>query len=341
MADSDVRIGFVGCGGIGNEHLKIWQRTPGAKVVAVCDVVPERAAKAAELYSAEAFTDLTEMLKKADIEAVDICTPSGLHAEQSTEALEAGKHALTEKPIDINLDRIDKLIATADRTGLKLACIFQYRFSPEIQRAHQLIQGGRLGRLISGSTYIKWFRAQSYYSADDWRGTYRLDGGVLGNQGIHSLDQLCWMAGPVAEVDYAYIETIERDIEAETFAIAVCRFESGARGVVEGTTNCFPGFGTRTEIFGTKGSASFDGNTVTSFRIEGEEIDLTTKQDKDGDASSDPLALGLGGHAAQMLDFVQAIRQDRDVLCSGRDARVAVDCLNKIYQKAGAPPLGV
>lgn len=341
MSDSDLRIGFVGCGGIGNHHLKLWQTTPGARVVAVCDNKPERAQKAAEEYGAEPFTDIAEMLKKADIEAVDICTPSGMHAEQGIASLEAGKHVLTEKPVDINLDRIDRLIETADRTGLKLACIFQYRFSPEIQKAHQLIQDGRLGRILSCSTYVKWFRAQSYYSADDWRGTWRLDGGVLSNQGIHSLDQLCWMAGPVAEVEYAYIDTIERDIQAETFAVAVCRFESGARGVVEGTTNAFPGFGTRTEIFGTKGSASFDSNRVVSFRIEGEEVDLASKDEKEGDASSDPMALGLGGHAAQMLDFVQSVRQDRPVLCSGRDARVAVDCLNKIYRKAGAPPLGV
>ena len=146
---------------------------------------------------------------------------------------------------------------------------------------------------------------------------------------------MTWMAGPVAEVEYAHIETVERDIEAETFGIAVVRFENGARGVVEGTTNCYPGFPTRTQIFGTKGSAEFDGNTVKRFKVEGEEIDLASSKPKDGDASSDPMALGLGGHAAQMLDFVQAIRTGRPVLCDGRSARVPVDCLNKIYRKAG------
>lgn len=337
MTDGDLRIGFVGCGGIGNHHLKVWQTIPGAKVAAVCDNQPDRAERAGKEHDAEAFTDLSAMLAKGGFDAVDICTPSGLHAQQGIECLESGRHVLVEKPIDIDLAKIDRLIATADEKKLKLACIFQYRFSPEIQEANRLIREGRLGRILSCSTYVKWFRKQDYYSADAWRGTWALDGGCLANQGVHSLDQLTWMAGPVAEVEYAHIETIERSIEAETFGIAVVRFENGARGVIEGTTNCYPGFPTRTQIFGTKGSAEFDGNNVISFKVEGEEIDLASTKPKDGDASSDPMALGLGGHAAQMLDFVQAIRDNRPVLCDGRSARVPVDCLNKIYRKAGIP----
>lgn len=336
MISGDIRIGLVGCGGIGNHHLKVWRdHVPGAKVVAVCDVIKERAETAGKEYGALVFTDMAEMLEKAELDAVDICTPSGLHAEQSIMAAEAGKHVIVEKPIDIDLAKVDKAIETADRKGVKLACIFQSRFSAEIQKAHDLIQQGELGRIISCSCYVKWWRAQSYYDADAWRGTWALDGGVLANQGIHSIDQMCWMAGPVAEVEYAYMETIDRNIEAETFAIAVVRFENGARGVVEGTTNCYPGMDTRTEIFGTKGSAKFEGSKVTHFKVEGKEIDLATAPAAETDGRADPLAIGMGGHAAQLLDFVQAIRYDRAPLCDGRAARVAVDCLTKIYRKAG------
>jgi predicted dehydrogenase len=113
------------------------------------------------------------------------------------------------------------------------------------------------------------------------------------------------------------------------------RFENGARGVVEGTTNCYPGMATRTQIFGTKGSAEFDGGKVVSLKVLDEEIDLETAEDQDKDGRSDPLAIGLGGHAAQLHDFVQAIREDRSPQCDGPAARVAVDCLTKIYRKAG------
>lgn len=331
----DLRIGFVGCGGIGNAHLDVWKTIPGAKIVAVCDIVPERAQKAGEKLGVPAFNSIEEMLKGADFEAVDICTWSGVHAQLGILAAEAGKHVLVEKPIDIDLAKIDKLIEITDRKKLKLSCIFQYRFSNQVQKAHQLIEEGKLGKILSCSTYVKWWRAQSYYSADAWRGTWKYDGGVLGNQGIHSIDQLCWMAGPVAEVEYAHIDTIERNIEAETFAIAVIRFESGARGVVEGTTNCYPGMETRTQIFGTKGSAIFDGCNVMQFEVEGEgKIDLEPPVAK-GDGRADPMAISFDGHARQMNDFVIAIKEDKNVLCDGRSARVAVDCLNKIYRKAG------
>lgn len=340
MAEGDLRIGFVGCGGIGNHHLKIWETIPGAKVVAVCDIVPERAEKAGETYGAEVYTDMAAMLKEADIEAVDICTPSGLHAEQGTMAAKAGKHVLVEKPIDLDLKKVDRLIRLTDRKGLKLACIFQYRSSPQIQKANQMIRDGKIGKIISCSTYVKWWRAQSYYSADDWRGTWALDGGVLANQGVHSIDQMCWMAGPVAEVEYAHIQTIKRRIEAETFAIAVVRFRSGARGVIEGTTNCFRGMPTRTQIFGTKGSAEFNGSTVLQFKVEDDEINLEAADGQEKDGRSDPMAIEFKGHGAQMRDFVQAIREDRRPMCDGRDARVSVDCLAKIYSKAGVPKLG-
>jgi predicted dehydrogenase len=336
VAENVTTIGFVGCGGIGMHHLKIWQQIEQAKVVAVCDIIPERARKAAEMTGATPYTDMAEMLRSERFDAVDICTPSGLHAQQGIMAMEAGRHVLVEKPIDIDLAKIDRLIELADRTGLKLACIFQYRFSPQIQKANRLIREGKLGRIISCSTDVKWWRAQEYYSADAWRGTYALDGGVLGNQGIHSLDQLTWMAGPVAEVEYAHLDTIDRQIEAETFAIAVVRFESGARGVIEATTNCYPGMPTRTQIFGTKGSAEFDGHTVVKFSVPVEEIELETREEgQETDGRSDPMAIGLAGHHAQMLDFVLAIQEDRPVLCDGRSARVPVDCLNKIYRKAG------
>jgi len=342
MAGDELRVGLAGCGGIGNEHLKVWQKTPGARVVAVCDVKPERAEKAGEMTGAQVFTDYLAMLEKADIEAVDICTWSGLHAEQGIMAAERGLHVLTEKPIDLNLERIDKLIATARAKKVKLACVFQYRCGSQIRRAKELIDEGKLGTIISCSTYVKWWRAQEYYDSDTaWRGTWQFDGGVLSNQGIHSIDQMCWLAGPVAEVEYAHIGTVAHRMEAEDFAIAVVRFESGARGVVEGTTAAYPGLSTRTEIFGTMGSAVFHGDQVESFKVRGEEIDLSAKDERVTDGRADPLAIGMAGHAAQLLDFVQCIREDREPLVTGESARVSVDALNKIYRKAGVSRLGV
>lgn len=340
MAEQELRIGFVGCGGIGKNHLKCWTSQEGAKIVATCDVVPERAESAAREHGAQAFTDMAEMLEKVEMDAVDICTPSGLHAQQGLMAIQAGKHVLVEKPIDIDIKKVDALIEAANRSGLVLACIFQNRISPEIRRAKQLIDEGKLGKLISGSTYIKWWRGQEYYDSDAWRGTWELDGGVFSNQGIHAIDQLCWLCGPVKEVEYCYIETAMHTMEAEDFAVGVLAFENGARGVIEATTCCFPGMGMKTEIFGTNGSAAFEGSKVTQFRVQGEDIDLSSAQAEQTDGRADPMAIGLGGHAAQIMDFCSCIRHGGEPLVSGLSARLAVDTLTKLYTKAGVTKLG-
>jgi len=343
MSDSDVRIGFVGCGGIGNHHLKVWKETPGAKIAAVCDIIPERAQKASETYGGEVYTDMAEMLEKAEIDAVDICTFSGLHAQQALMAIEAGKHTLVEKPLDLDIKKIDKLIDAVDKTDRILACIFNNRISKEILKANELIQQGAIGKIISGSTYIKWWRGQDYYDSAEWRGTWELDGGCFSNQGIHAIDQLCWMCGPVKEVNFCHIETAMHQMDAEDFGLGMVTFESGAVGVIEATTCCFPGMGLRTEVYGTKGSAEFSGSSVKSFKVQGEEIDLSEGEKtapETSDGRSDPMAIGLGGHAAQMLDFVNCIKSGTKPLVSGKDARVAVDALTKLYAAAGVKKLG-
>ena len=339
MSQDAVRIGLVGYGVIGIYHLDLWADVTGAKVVAVCDVIPERAKEAAEKFGAKAYTDYAEMIADAKLDAVDICTPSGMHAEQGILAAERGLHVLTEKPIDIDLAKVDRLIETADRAKVKLACIFQYRVGPEARLAKKLIDAGKLGRLLSCSAYVKWWRDQDYYETGAWRGTWALDGGVLSNQAVHSVDQMCYFCGPVADAEYAYVKTVARKIEAEDFAIAVVSFENGAKGVVEATTCAYPGVTTRTEIIGEKGSAWFEGPNVKSFEVLGEEIDITSESAK-ADGRGDAKDIGLTGHAFQLQDFADAIREGREPFVTGRDARLAVDALTKIYRKAGAPRLG-
>lgn len=339
MSDSTLRVGLVGYGVIGVYHTDTWAKVNGAKIVAVCDVLPEKAKQGAKKAGAAAYTDYADMLENAGLDAVDICTPSGLHAEHGIQAASRGLHVLTEKPIDIDLAKVDRLIQTADENNVKLACIFQYRVSPEAMLAKQLIDEGRIGRLLSCSTYVKWWRDQAYYDGGEWRGTLALDGGVLCNQAVHSIDQMCYYCGHVASAEYAYVATMARKIEAEDFAMAIVSFENGAKGVVEATTCAYPGLLTLTDIVGTKGSASFEGPNLKTFKILDEEIDLASdaaKQDGRGGAKD----IGLTGHEYQLQDFVDSIREDRDPVVSGRDARLAVDAITKIYRKAGAPKVG-
>src|SRR5262249_55944406 len=142
----------------------------------------------------------------------------------------------------------------------------------------EAIRSGKMGRLLSCSAYVKWWRSQEYYGSGGWRGTWELDGGVLANQAIHAIDHLCWLAGAVEDVEYARLETAAHEMKAEDQAVAVLRFESGARGVIEATTCCSPDLCSRVEVFGTNGSAAFDDATVVKYGLNGEDLLPTLDQ---------------------------------------------------------------
>lgn len=330
-----LRVGLVGCGGMGNEHLKLIARIPGARLVGVCDHREARLKRMSAQHDVPGWRDYERFLDEAKPQAVHICSPSGLHAQQGIAAAERGIHVLCEKPLDIDLAKADALIAACDRNDVRLGCIFQRRMSRAAQSVQRAIAEGRMGRMLSCSVSVKWWRSQVYYDKDDWRGTWALDGGALANQGIHSLDQMVWMAGPVAEVEYAHLETAAHRIEAEDLALVVARFENGARGLIEVTTCCLPDLATRLEVYGTNGSAALDDARVVRFGLDGKDL-LDTLEDRGPlhGGGSDPWAISLSGHQAQIEDFYRAVAEHRPPLVDGREARPSVDLLTKIYARA-------
>jgi len=332
-----LRVGLVGCGGMGNEHLSIVRRAiPVAQLVGVCDHRADRAERMGREHGVGSWTDFTQFLAETRLDILHICSPTGLHAAHGIEAANAGVHVLCEKPLDLDLSRVDSLIAACDANKVRLGCIFQRRAVRGAQEVHRAIASGEMGRILSCSVSIKWWRSQEYYDKDDWRGTKRLDGGALANQGIHSLDQMVWMAGPVESVEFAHLDTVSHDLEVEDFAIVVVRFASGARGVIEATTCCKPDLSTRLEIFGTHGSAALDDAFVVRFGINGEDrLNTLPDRGKLMGGGSDPWAINLAGHLEQIRDFYSAVIENRAPMVDGRAARVSVDLLDKIYRHAG------
>ncbi|MGC8667951.1 MAG: Gfo/Idh/MocA family protein [Chthonomonadales bacterium] len=331
-----VRIGVIGCGAMGRKHLELWPLVPGASVTAVCDADAARATAAAKELGAAPFDDVEAMAASGLVDAVDICTPSGLHASQGMVAARYGLHLIVEKPLDLSFQRAAELVRECQSRGLTLACIFQRRTLAGARAVADAVRRGALGRLLSCSAYVKWWRPQSYYGADGWRGTRALDGGVLANQAIHALDHLCWLAGRVVDVEYARVDTLCHQMEAEDHAVAVMRFESGARGVIEASTCCSPDLGTRVEVFGTEGSAAFEDARVTVFGYGGQDrLSEIGPQEVALGGASDPMAIGLEGHRVLFEDFVKAIRTGQTPMVPGQEALMAVEALNKIYEQAG------
>jgi len=335
-----IGFGIMGCGSVAAAHARAIRTVPGTRLVACCDTAAERARKMGNELGCEWYDDYERMLQRDDIHVVNICTPSGLHAEQGTMAAEAGKHVIVEKPMDLSLNKIDHLIETCRRSNLKLTCILQYRFTQASRLVKKAVDEGRFGQLVFAVADCKWYRAPSYYESAAWRGTWAFDGGVLSNQAIHYIDLLCWIAGELDEVEYARVETRARKIEVEDCAVAILRFKNGAWGVVQGSTIVYPGLPARVEICGTKGSAVMSDADLLHWKIEGEEETPPLQTQAKAAGASEPGIASLTGHDLQIADFVQAIREDRDPFITPEDARRTVAVLRSIYQKAlGHQPL--
>ena len=197
-----IRFGIVGCGVISSWHAKAVTAAEDAELVACCDIIPERAEKlAGEFNAPKVYTDYCEMMDSGEVDAVCVCTPSGMHGDVTIAAAERGKHVMCEKPIDIKLARIDEMIAARKKNKVKLGVIFQRRTSPLWHKVKKTIDEGRLGKMVLGDAYLKYFRSQEYYDSGDWRGTWELDGGgALMNQGVHLIDILRWIMGPVETI---------------------------------------------------------------------------------------------------------------------------------------------
>ena len=337
-----VGFGIIGCGNIGPVHAEAISQVRGAKLVAVSDVVEKSAQALAQRYGATAYTDYRQLLERRDVDAVCLCVPSGMRGAIGEACAEAGKHILAEKPLEITTKRIDRLIAAAERAKVKLGCVFQSRFADGSAHVRKAIDTGRFGRLVLGDAYIKWFRSQAYYDSSGWRGTRKMDGGgALINQAIHQIDLLLWFFGPAKWVRAETRLLAHERLEVEDLACAMLEFESGAMGVIEGSTAIWPGHPARVEIHGSAGSAVIEDGELRFWRFQAE-----TKADEKirarlqqtsalGSGAADPLAdLTCEGHRRQIDDFVRAIREDRQPRVNGPEGRRAVELIEAIYKSA-------
>jgi UDP-N-acetyl-2-amino-2-deoxyglucuronate dehydrogenase len=343
MANSrEIRFGIVGCGMISEFQADAIGKVPGAKVVAFCDNVKAAAEARAAQFGGVVYTSVEDLVRNPDIDAISICTPSGLHMEAAVAAAEAKKHVMVEKPIDVTLGRVEQIISACRRNGVKLGAIFPRRFLDSSGVLKKAIDSGRFGTIVLADVYIKWYRTQEYYASGTWRGTVQYDGGgALMNQGIHGVDLLQWLMGGVESVSAFAATRAHTGIEVEDVAVASLRFRSGALGVIEGTTGAWPGTKMRIEFSGSDGSVVMEDETFSTwqFRHETPEDEEIRRRFGPVDSpvsggASDPRAISSEGHRRQFEDFVAAIREDRPPRIDGAEARSAVAVITAIYRSA-------
>lgn len=277
-----------------------------------------RAAFAAQ-YPFPVTDSLETILRDDRVQAVAVFTPANTHAEIGLACARAGKHVLMEKPLDITTARAEELVAGCRAAGVKLGVVLQHRFRPAGMRAAELLAQGRLGRIVGCSTTIRLWRPQSYYD-EPGRGSFARDGGgVLISQGIHTLDLMLSLAGPVQSVAGFATTTPVHRMETEDMVCASVRFANGAIGVIDATTAAYPGFHEEITITGEHGTLALRGGTLLAQFHDGSE-DRVEADTGAGGTGADPMAFPHDWHRAVMADFAEALREGRDPKVTGEEA---------------------
>jgi len=313
------RIVVIGLGMAVKPHaLALRDLAARVEVAAGWSPSAERRARFAATWGLPVADDLETLLADRSIDTALILTPPWAHGELARRCAAAGKHVLLEKPIEATLERAVETVAACERAGVKLAIVFQHRFRLGALRLAELIAGGRLGRLLSCSAQVRWWRGPDYF-AQPGRGMKSRDGGgVLLTQAIHTLDLFLSLAGPVAEVSALHANSGLRRIDTEDVAAAALRFESGAIGTIDATSTAYPGYPERIELAGDKGSAVLEIERLRVQLMDGTVIEEGGTGG--GGGGADPMAFDHAANTRLLADFLDAIDQNRAPRTNGRSA---------------------
>jgi predicted dehydrogenase len=330
---------------MGVQHCRDLQDAEGCELVAICDTSPERLEQNRREFGVRGTDSYADLLRDPDVDVVNICTPSGTHADLSIQALRAGKHVVCEKPPDVTVAAVDRMIAAQRETGKKLMVIFQSRFEPLYRQAREAIQQGRFGKLVGVHGEVNWWRAETYFkSPGNWKGTWALDGGgSLANQGVHTVDIMQWLGGPVVEV-YGKFGCFAHDIETEDKTVAVLTFANGALGTLTTTTSAYPGLNRAVLIHGARGSMVAVDDELVRWRLMGDTPEAEKREEeemlaqfgktaeREASTASDPFAFAKRLHLVQFEAMAEAVRSDTPPPNSIETTRHTVEILTAIYE---------
>ena len=280
------------------------------------------------------FSDYHEMMKEMgdQIQIVSVLSASGDHAKHCIDLAPYGKHIIVEKPMALTLQDADKMIRACDQNGIRLFVVKQNRFNPPVMKLKQAIDDNQLGNLHLGTVRVRWCRDQNYYDQHQWRGTWKMDGGVFANQAIHHIDLLQWLMGDVESV-FAKSGNFLSNIEVEDTGIAVIKFASGALGIIEATTATRPtDLEGSVSVLGAKGTVEIGGfavNEMKTWKVQGQE-DL--EQSIIQDYRTNPDNVYGHGHYAFLQNVIHSIGHEKAALVNGLEAKKSLEIVTALYE---------
>ena len=329
-----LNFALVGCGRIAKRHSELLglRQIQGAQLVAVCDLIEERARQIGKKFAVPHYSSMHRMMENVDIDVAVVLTESGNHAKNVIDLSHYGKHIIVEKPMALTLHDADQMIVACDRAGVKLFVVKQNRFNVPVIKLREAIEQKRFGKLFLGTVRVRWCRPQEYYDQAGWRGTWSMDGGVLTNQASHHVDLLEWMMGDVESVFAKSIRALAK-IEAEDTIVATLKFKNGALGLIEATTATRPkDLEGSISILGECGSVEIGGFAVNEMKTWQFVNDSPSDQFVTRDYFENPPSVYGFGHKSYYEYVVNCLANKGPHLIDGLVGRRSLELINAIYE---------
>lgn len=331
-----IKFAIIGCGQIAERHAEHIARV--GILSAVCDIKRDRVLEFGEhQYTAAGYLSIDSLLEnEKDTDVISICTPNYLHAEHTIKTLETGFHVLCEKPMAITVHDCKRMIAMAIVANRHLFVVHQNRFNPPVQGVKQLIDSGKLGRILSVQVNCFWNRNFKYYQDSDWRGDKAKDGGTLLTVFCHFIDILRWMIGEVVEV-HSMLGNFKHPltVQFEDTGVAILRFNNGAIGTLNYTVNAHSkNMEGSITIFGSNGTVKIGGEYLNELEyqdIEGYEIKNLPKGNPANDYGH--YVGSMSNHGEVYKNVVETLRNGSP-MATGIDGLKTVEIIEKIYKGA-------
>jgi predicted dehydrogenase len=325
------RFALVGCGNISNRHAENIARV--GKLAAVCDIIPEKADLLAEKYKAKAYYSIDDLLKKEqDVEVIVISTPNGMHAEHTIKSLNAGKHVLCEKPMCLTSGEAFKMVSAANVQERKIFVVKQNRYNEPVQHVKKLLDEKKLGKIFSFQINCFWNRPQAYY-INSWKGTKKMDGGILYTQFSHFIDLLYWFLGDVGSIKgYKHSYGSRSDFEIEDTGVTILKMKSGAIGALHYTINSYSkNVEGSFAIFGEKGSVKIGGQYLNT--LEWYDVAEQAKPVLNALPSANDYGFyqgSMSNHHKVYDDLILSLKGNGNLL-EAKDAITTIEIIEKIY----------
>jgi len=333
IINRQIKLAVVGCGRIAEKHFQaIKQHSNDLELIAVCDNDKAALDNAVNLTGAYGISDYQELLKIPEIDLIVLCTPSGLHARQTIQAADAGKHVMTEKPMATRwLDGV-QMVRSCDNAGVHLFVVKQNRRNTTLQLLKRTIDERRFGRIHMVHLNVFWSRPQSYYDQAKWRGTWEFDGGAFMNQASHYVDLLDWLIGPVDKVQAMTSTT--RNIEVEDTGVLNVQWRNGALGSMSVTMLAYPrNLEGSITILGEKGSVRVGGVAVNDIQLW--EFDESRDYDTEVQAANYQTSSVYGfGHPLYYKNVIDVFRGEAEPETDGREGLKSLELIIAAYMSA-------